>query len=230
MSDISTHYGGSLLALKGKNSVLMISDLRLGQSNITINKNFSKISKISNLALIGLTTFVPDCQILLKKIQKNVNLFHLNENFKNSTKNKINSSENKNTSIENEIDAFEATNLLSYLLYSKRFQPYFVESIVCGFDTTNNENEESSSLIASLDQIGCISFCNFAACGTASKKLYGLCEALYREDLDDESLFVTGAQIFLNSIDRDALSGYGAECYLLKRDGLVVRKLKGRMD
>ncbi|KAG0420108.1 putative proteasome subunit beta type-3, partial [Dictyocoela roeselum] len=201
MSDILTYYGGSLLALKGRDSVLMISDLRLGQGNITTNKNFTRIAKLSNLAMVGLASFVPDCQMLLKRIQKNVNLFHLNE---------MPTLMHEDSDKCDGIDAFETTNLVSYLLYSRRFEPYIVDPIVCGFRGTHyaNASDSRTPLIASLDSLGCISFCNFAAAGTASDKLYGLCEALYEEDLDSEDLFVTGAQIFLNSVDRDALSGW----------------------
>ncbi|KAJ2901367.1 proteasome component PUP3 [Zalerion maritima] len=52
--------------------------------------------------------------------------------------------------------------------------------------------------------------------------------------LDDlqcpEDLFETISQALLNAVDRDALSGWGAHVYIIEKDKVTKRLLKGRQD
>jgi 20S proteasome subunit beta 3 len=45
-----------------------------------------------------------------------------------------------------------------------------------------------------------------------------------------EELFETISQAFLNAVDRDALSGWGAYVYIIEKDKVTRRLLKGRQD
>jgi 20S proteasome subunit beta 3 len=205
MSDIFSFYGGSILAMAGKESVAIISDMRLGNGPITVTKDFTRVHRIAPKLYLGLSAFVPDTQVLARRIQKNYNLFKLEE--------------------QREMEPAEFSSMISYILYSKRFTPYFTAPVVAGLAG------DDRPYIAGMDSIGSIcSPGDFVAAGTAAHNLMGICEALYRPDMDNESLFVTCSQAFLNAIDRDALSGWGAECYIIGKDQVVKRRIKGRCD
>jgi 20S proteasome subunit beta 3 len=45
-----------------------------------------------------------------------------------------------------------------------------------------------------------------------------------------EELFETCSQALLNAVDRDALSGWGAHVYIIEKDKVTKRLLKGRQD
>jgi 20S proteasome subunit beta 3 len=45
-----------------------------------------------------------------------------------------------------------------------------------------------------------------------------------------EDLFETISQALLNAVDRDALSGWGAHVYVIEKDKVTKRLLKGRQD
>lgn len=45
-----------------------------------------------------------------------------------------------------------------------------------------------------------------------------------------EDLFETISQALLNAVDRDALSGWGAHVYIIEKDKVTQRLLKGRQD
>jgi len=45
-----------------------------------------------------------------------------------------------------------------------------------------------------------------------------------------EDLFETISQALLNAVDRDALSGWGAHVYIIEKDKVTKRLLKGRQD
>jgi 20S proteasome alpha/beta subunit len=45
-----------------------------------------------------------------------------------------------------------------------------------------------------------------------------------------DELFETVSQALLNAVDRDALSGWGAHVYIIEKDKVTKRLLKGRQD
>ena len=47
---------------------------------------------------------------------------------------------------------------------------------------------------------------------------------------DPDDLFETVSQALLNAVDRDALSGWGAYVYIIEKDKVTKRLLKGRQD
>ena len=104
------------------------------------------------------------------------------------------------------------TQLVSSTLYEKRFGPYFVGPVVAGINSKTGK-----PYIAGLS-------------GTASDQLFGMCESLYEPNLEAEDLFETISQALLNAADRDALSGWGAVVYIIKKDKVIKRYLKMRQD
>lgn len=61
MGDISTYYGGSIMAMKGDGCVAIASDRRIGGGYQTLVMNYPKVEQISSSAMVALTTFTPDC-------------------------------------------------------------------------------------------------------------------------------------------------------------------------
>ena len=66
--------------------------------------------------------------------------------------------------------------------------------------------------------------------GTCTGNLYGMCETLWKPDMEKEELFETLAQALLASVDRDALSGWGGVVHIITKEGVISRELKGRQD
>ena len=60
--------------------------------------------------------------------------------------------------------------------------------------------------------------------------LMGICESLWRPDLEAEELFEITAKCMLAGLDRDALSGWGAMVYIITKDKTYAKSLRGRMD
>ncbi|KAK0734072.1 proteasome component PUP3 [Lasiosphaeria miniovina] len=85
--------------------------------------------------------------------------------------------------------------------------------------------------ICGFDSIGCIDFAaDFIVSGTATDQLYGMCESLWEPNLAPEDLFETISQALMSAVDRDALSGWGAYVYIIEKDKVTKRLLKGRQD
>lgn len=66
--------------------------------------------------------------------------------------------------------------------------------------------------------------------GTSTEQLFGMCEAVWKPDLEPEDLFETISQALLSAVDRDALAGWGAIVHIVTKDGVTTRTLRGRMD
>ena len=66
--------------------------------------------------------------------------------------------------------------------------------------------------------------------GTMPEALYGVCESLWKPNMEPDELFEVTAQCLLAGLNRDALSGWGSVVYVITKDKTYAKSLKGRMD
>ncbi|EMD36279.1 20S proteasome subunit beta 3 [Gelatoporia subvermispora B] len=201
--------GGSVIAMVGKDCVAIASDLRLGNQSLGISSKFEKIFPMTDRVYVGLPGLATDVTTLHQQFRYRLNMYTIKE--------------------EREIEPETFAHLVSSTLYEKRFGPYFIEPVIAGLQKT--PSGDLKPYIAATDLIGCLNFAkDFVVAGTASDKLFGVAEGLWEPDLEPEDLFETIAQTLLNAVDRDAYSGWGAVVYVLTKDKVIKRELKGRMD
>lgn len=217
----------------GKDCVAIACDLRLGLQALTVSNNFPKIFSYGDSVYLGLTGLATDVNTVSDLFRYKVNMYRLRE--------------------ERAIAPTTFANLVSSSLYEKRFGPYFVSPVVAGL-----EPKTGKPFICGFDSIGCIDFAkDFIVSGTATEQLFGMCENLWEPDLvrwairtyihptilqdqkvksntewsqGPDELFETISQALLNAVDRDALSGWGAHVYIIEKDKVTKRLLKGRQD
>ncbi|TFJ80601.1 hypothetical protein NSK_008027 [Nannochloropsis salina CCMP1776] len=203
---ILEYNGGAVVAMVGKNCVAIASDLRYGVQAQTVACNFPKVHKMSDRLFVGLSGLATDIQTLEQLLRFRLNLYKLRE--------------------ERDIKPETFSALLSHILYEKRFGPYFVEPLVAGLRA-----EDNTPFISGMDLIGAPVFAkDFVVAGTCAANLYGLCESFFKPDLEPEQLFEVLSQSLLASVDRDALSGWGAVVHVITPDGVTSRTLKARQD
>ncbi|KAJ5320269.1 hypothetical protein N7508_000552 [Penicillium antarcticum] len=198
--------GGACVAMVGKDCVAIACDLRLGMQSLTISNNFPKIFNYAPSTYLGLTGLATDVNTVSDLFRYKVNMYRLRE--------------------ERDIAPQTLANLVSSSLYEKRFGPFFVSPVLAGINPTTGK-----PFICGFDSIGCIDFAkDFIVSGTASDQLFGTCEGLWEPNLEPEDLFETISQALLSAVDRDALSGWGAQVYIIEKDKVTQRLLKGRQD
>jgi 20S proteasome subunit beta 3 len=203
---IMEYNGGAVVAMMGNGCVAIASDKRFGIQLQTVSMNFPKIYSVVDNICIGLCGLATDIQTFSSIVQLQCNMYELEENRK--------------------IQPRVLSRMVSRSLYEKRFSPYFCESIMAGIDTVTGE-----PFLCSMDILGCTSITdNFVVGGTCSSSLYGMCEALYRPGMEPEDLFETISNILCSSLNRDALSGWGAVVYVIMSNKLVMREILSRMD
>ena len=123
-----------------------------------------------------------------------------------------------------EPEAFNA--MLCSMLYEKRFGPYFANPVVAGL-----QGPDQKPFISASDVVGAPVFTDdFVVAGTCTPNMYGMCESMYKADMDPDQLFETLSQCLMSACDRDALSGWGGMVYIITPEGVTTRSLKARQD
>jgi len=206
---IENYNGGAVVAMTGKECYAIACDRRYGKELGTIGFDYEKCFPMGDRMFLGLGGFVTDIQTVNEKITFRKNLYEQREQRKMSTK------------------VFET--MVSNMLYEHRFGPYFVGTIVAGLDT--DRNGVTKPYISGTDLIGAIeSPPDFVTAGSASNQLMGICEALWKENMTPDELFECISQSLMNAVDRDGISGWGASVWIVEKNQITKRTLKGRMD
>ena len=202
--------GSALIGMIGKECVGIACDTRLGVRFQTIDTNFQKVFKVNDRTLVGFSGLATDIQTVSGKLRTTERLHSLEE--------------------DSDMTASMFANLVSTFLYKHRFAPYFINPIVVGLDYDNTK-KTWTPVLASYDLIGCMDKDNeFTVGGTATELLYGACESFYKPNMEPDELFEVIAQSLLSSMDRDILSGWGAQVYILTPTQIITKKLLTRLD
>lgn len=164
--------GAAMVAMTGKNCVAIAADRRLGSQAQTVSCDFQKLYQMGPRLYVGLPGLATDVQTMYvavflclkltwlraQKLKFRLNLYKMRE--------------------ERDIAPKTLTNLISSLLYEKRFGPYYVEPMIAGLDN------DGKPYVATTDLIGCpMETSDFVVGGTSSEQLYGMCESLYQPDM-----------------------------------------------
>lgn len=205
--------GAALVAMAGKDCIAIASDTRFGIQQQTVATNMKKIFKINDKTMIGMTGLISDMQTLANKFKYRQNLYEMGEG--------------------REMKCNVFANMVSQMLYEKRFGPYFMEPVIAGLQEEKNDDGSLryEPFLCGMDLLGAPVYTkDFMVAGTTSDELHGVCEAMYRPDLAPEDLFETISQCLLAAQDRDCLAGWGAVVHIITPTGIITRELKARQD
>lgn len=203
---ILAYNGGCVVAMRGKDCVAIATDHRFGVQAQTIATDFEKVFEINPHMYLGLVGLQTDILTVRDRLNFRKNLYEVRENRVMTP------------------ERFSA--MLSSFLYEKRFGPYFIEPVIAGLHP-----ETFQPFIGSMDLIGCINTPNdFVVAGTCAEQLYGMCETLWKPEMEPEALFDCISQSMVNAFGRDAISGWGATVHIIEKQKITTKTLKTRMD
>ena len=162
---------------------------------------------------VGLPGLATDIQTVKQKIEFRMNMYELKETRQMRPK--------------------TFANMVSNMLYERRFGPFFVEPIVAGLDPETfapyicnmdliggvAESEFNGSVYFMFNSSGCITEpVDFVAGGTCEEQLMGMAETLWEPGMGPDQLFECISQAMMNAFDRDAISGWGAIVHIIEKD------------
>nr|UXY87243.1 structural maintenance of chromosomes 2 [Cryptomonas sp.] len=197
--------GGCVIVMGGKNCIAIASDLRFGNKQFTNSCNTPRIFKINKKLFIALSGLLGDISSIKHELEHRLSIYALKEG--------------------SVMSPFIFTNILSNILYQQRFSPFLTESIICGLD------ENNQPFISCMDILGATAFLpNFAIGGTCSESLCGICETLWKPDLDPNELFEVISHCLILGSNTDCLSGWGGIVKIIIPDGIITKNIKTKID
>jgi len=201
------HYNGAaIIGMAGNGCVGIASDSRYGIQQMTVGTDMKKIFKVNDKTFIGLPGLATDVQTLHEKMRFKHNLYNLRE--------------------ERDMSCRTFSNMVSSMLYERRFGPWFVEPVVVGL-----EGEENKPYLCSMDLIGApVLTEDFVVGGTCDQFLFGACESLYKPNMNPDELFETLSQALMSAVDRDCISGWGGVVHIITPTQIITKTLKARQD
>ncbi|KAL6030062.1 hypothetical protein STEG23_011461, partial [Scotinomys teguina] len=138
----------TVLAIAGEDFSIVASDTRLSEGFSIHTRDSPKCYKLTDKTVIGCSGFHGDCLTLTKIIEARLKMYKHSNNKAMTT------------------GAIAA--MLSTILYSRRFFPYYVYNIIGGLD------EEGKGAVYSFDPVGSYQRDSFKAGGSASAMLQPL--------------------------------------------------------
>jgi proteasome beta subunit len=189
--------GATTLGIRSKDAVALASEKRLSYGYFVMSKSAKKVFQITPKIGAACAGFVADMQMLIRDATAAINLYK----------------------IENRIEPKVRTvaKILSNYLFSSRFFPYLMESIVGGFD-------EDGSHIIVLDPLGSMIEDDYAVVGSGAEIAIGVVESEYRENMTPKELYDLSIKAIKASMARDAASGNGIDILIFTEKGLMVNE------
>lgn len=188
-------HGGTILALKGKKSVVMACDSRFAShrtGGMMITESNRMIYSLGSQCLLGCIGLDCDARDLVNALREKVS-----------------------SHSDLELGPQSLARCLSNILYKKGL---YCTPTVIGLDSAE------VPYICSMDGLGSQTISEgFAVSGTASGSLYAICEALYESDQEGEALVIMAKKCMSLAMQRDVMSGGTCSLYVLTRSGVEKR-------
>jgi proteasome beta subunit len=182
----------TIIGIKTKEGVVLASDKRASKGFFIGSKIVQKISKIDDTLAIAIAGQLSDAEHLIKVAAAERKLIELRRGFPLTVK--------------------ESSRLIANLAYSglKNYQPYYVELLVAGVDSTGSH-------INVADMSGAITNEEFAASGSGAPIAYGVLESLYHKDITNEEAKEIAAKAVSAAMERDPGSGNGIDVLIIPK-------------
>jgi 20S proteasome subunit beta 6 len=211
--------GGSLIAVAGEDYVVIASDTRLSEGYSILSRNSPHLHQLHSQCVVGLVGFHGDCLTFTKALEMRLKMYE-HENNKTASTSAI-------------------AQLLSNMLYQRRFFPYYVNTIVAGI------NNEGQGAIYSYDPVGSYEREVYRAGGSSSALLQPLLDSQlglknqsasfelnksYTVKIPRDKVIALIKDAFTAAAERDIYTGDGLVINLVTKDGVQVEHFSLRRD
>ena len=191
---LTTFFGAATVGITTSEGVVITADKRANWGYTVISKAATKILPIAENILLGSAGVSGDFQALSSYLIAETELFKY---------------ENRRP-----ITVKAAAQLLSNILFSRRYIPFLTQTLIGGYD-------EDGAHLFSLDLAGSLIEEKYAAVGTATSLVLGVLEARYQEGITQEEAMELGIKAVRSATRRDALSGEGIDQIAISPKGIV---------
>jgi proteasome beta subunit len=195
MKDENRLKGTTTVGLKCRDGVVFATERRATMGNLIAHKATDKIFKIDDHIGATIAGGVGDAQSLMKYISAEVALYRLRNGAR--------------------ISVESAATLTANILHSSRFYPFYVQTLLGGFD-------DNGPALFSLDPAGGVIGDDVISTGSGSPVAYGVLEDRYNKDIDVEEGVEIAIRAIQSAMERDAFSGNGILVATVTKDGFKM--------
>ena len=198
--------GTTILGMICKDGVVVATERRATMGTLIAHKATKKLFKIDKHLALATAGLVGDLQVLSRYLSAEVNLYRLKRGI--------------------DIPVKSAATLMSNILNSRRYYPYYVQLILCGWDSTGGH-------VFSLDAAGGSIPDKYTAGGSGSPYVFGVLEDLYRDDLTTDDGINIAIRAINAAMSRDAASGNGIDIAVISAKEFKMipdEEVKTRME
>ena len=192
MSSIEELITGTAVGVRASDGVVLAAEKRVAYGFTMFSRSGKKVFKVNDNIGIASIGILADMQVLTKIAKAYMSLYALDTKTRPSIR--------------------STAKLLSYVLFSNRILPYFVEVLVGGVD------DEGSHLFI-MDPLGSLIEDDYAAVGTGTKLAIAILESGYRQGMSIKEARELAIRAINQSISRDPVSGDGIDILTITSNG-----------
>ncbi|KAK4873393.1 hypothetical protein RN001_015422 [Aquatica leii] len=205
--------GGSIVAIAGDDYVVIGGDTRLSTGFQIYTRQQSKLFSLSKTTVLGCAGCWCDTLTLTRLLSARMQMYEQEHNKVMSTP--------------------AAAQMLSTVLYYKRFFPYYISNMLVGLDN------DGKGCVYSYDPIGHCERSNYRAGGSAGALLQPLLDNQVgmknMQNIKDESIPLERAlaiikDVFVSAAERDIYTGDGIHINIITKDGIKSDSFPLRKD
>jgi len=208
-----TDNGGSIVAIGGPGFAIIASDTRLTSGFAIYTRDQGKLHSLTNSAVLGASGCWCDVLSLTRLIQARMKLYK-HEHQKDMRPGAL-------------------AQMLSTMLYGRRFFPYYVSNVIAGLD------EQGNGVVYSYDPVGHCDKNMYHAGGSSGALLQPLLDSQIglknmavkpTAPLTVEKALQITKDVFTSAAERDIKCGDGVIIRIITKDGIKEETFKLRFD
>jgi proteasome beta subunit len=197
-NDLTPFFGAATVGITFNNGVVIGAEKRVLWGYTVVSKTGKKVFPITDNIIVGSAGVSGDYQMLSSFLTAESSLFEL---------------ENRRP-----ITVSAAAQLLSNILFSRKYMPYLTQTLIGGID-------QNGPHLFSLDLSGSLIEEKFAAVGTATSLVLGVLEANYHENLSKDEAMELAIKAIRSATRRDAMSGDGIDLLVVTHKGIESKHI-----
>ena len=191
---------GTTMAIAGKDFVIVAADKRLSNGYSIVSRDTSKICILTDDIILSSSGMYADFLALQKHLKMRIEIYRSN-NKKEPTLDNI-------------------AQLLSVLLYQKRFFPYYCFTTLCG------KNRNGKFICYGYDAVGSYEALPMGAQGSSDKLITPVLDNVYERkgELSEDDAKQLVLDTMNGASNRDIYTGDKVEVVTLRRDGRLTKE------
>ncbi|XP_063900661.1 proteasome subunit beta type-1-B-like [Zophobas morio] len=205
--------GGTIMAVAGEDFAVIAGDTRLSTGYSIYSRNISKTKPITSTCVLATTGFHGDAVTLHKQLNWRAKVYWQNH--------------------DKELSISAAAQLLSTLLYYKRFFPYYAYNILAGLD------ENGKGAVYSYDPVGSYEREDYRAGGTGASLLQPFLDSelgqknkqnIEKKKFSLSEVLLLVKDAFSGCAERDIYTGDSVEIITITNFGIQQETFNLRRD